>query len=257
MKLLVISGRSGSGKSITLRYLEDLGFYCVDNLPLDFFPDLYANVKESYTNIAVSIDGRTHAKDLSRFRDMLKQAKSQGQTWEVIYFDADDNILVRRYSETRRKHPLTTQTIDLKEAIQRESTLLNPIADCADLLIDTTSLSPAQLGELLHTRVIQRSSHALSILFTSFGFKHGIPADLDTAVAHYLAAQPRVQNLLGDIVGFLDKWIPCFQADNRSYLTIAIGCTGGQHRSVYLVEELGRAYKHQYSHVQIRHRELK
>jgi UPF0042 nucleotide-binding protein len=279
MKLFVISGRSGSGKSITLRYLEDLGFYCVDNLPLDLFPKLCDELK-AYQNIAVSIDARNHLKDLSRFREMLEKAKQQGQTWEVIYMDADDNMLLRRYSETRRKHPLTTQQIDLKNAIQLESKLLEPVADCADLIIDTTNLSAAQLGELLRTRVIARDAQTLSLLFTSFGFKHGIPAEadyvfdvrclpnpywvpelraltgLDPAVAQYLSEQPRVQAMLSHIIDFLDTWIPCFQADNRSYLTIALGCTGGQHRSVYLIEELGKIYRKKFSHVQIRHREL-
>lgn len=280
MKYLIISGRSGSGKSITLRFLEDLGFYCVDNLPLDFFPALGDEVKNTYPNVAVSIDARNHAKDLTRFREMLEQAKQHGQNWEVIYIDAQDNILLRRYSETRRKHPLSTRQINLKEAIQLESSLLEPIAACADLLIDTTSLSGSQLGELIQSRVIARDNQALSLSFVSFGYKHGIPADadyvfdvrclpnpywvpelrastgLDASVAQYLEQQPRVKNLFENITQFLDIWIPCFQADNRSYLTIAIGCTGGQHRSVYLVEELGKFYRPKYSYLQIRHREL-
>jgi len=280
MKLLVISGRSGSGKSIILRYLEDLGFYCVDNLPLDLFPQLCTEVKSDYAHIAVSIDARNQTNDLTRFHEILENAKSLGQMWEVIYVNADDNTLLKRYSETRRKHPLTNRHIDLKEAIHLESKMLEPICACADLLIDTTNLSAAQLGELLHDRVVPREASTLSLLFTSFGFKYGLPADadyvfdvrclpnpywvpelrnqtgLDTPVATYLSEQSRVRTLLSDVVSFLDNWIPCFQADRRSYLTIALGCTGGQHRSVYLVEELGKIYRGKYPQVQIRHREL-
>lgn len=280
MKLLIISGRSGSGKSITLRFLEDLGFYCVDNLPLDFFPLLSAQVAQQHNNVAVSIDARNNTKDLSHFRELLDHARQQGQTWEVIYVNADDNSLLKRYSETRRKHPLTNEHIGLKEAIQLESRLLEPIADCADLSIDTTNLSATQLGEILQNRVIPHQTQTLSLSFISFGFKYGIPADADyvfdvrclpnpfwipelcpftglnTPVADYLSQQPRVRRLLEDIVHFLNEWIPCFQEDHRSYLTIGIGCTGGQHRSVYLVEELGKMYRANYPHVQITHREL-
>ena len=281
MKLLIISGRSGSGKSICLRLLEDQGFYCVDNLPLDLLPLFCQQIKQQHFKVAIGVDARSSsASDLGQFTTILEAACAQGYSPTILYLDASSNILLKRYSETRRKHPLTNQDTPLKEAIEIERQLLAPIANVADIIIDTTQLNSQQLGNLLRERIIGQQNHNLSILLESFGYKHGIPAEadyifdirclpnpywepslrdltgLDAAVIEYLAALPVVQNMQEDIITFLDKWIPKFASDNRCYLTIAIGCTGGRHRSVYLVDHLAHYYRQHYSNILVRHREL-
>ncbi len=281
MKLLIVSGRSGSGKSICLHLLEDLGFYCVDNLPLDLFLHLCEQIKEQYPRVAVSIDARSSStSDLSRFDSILKEAKAKGYNPTVLYLDASSNILLQRYSETRRKHPLTNEKTPLKDAIEAERKLLSPIANVADITIDTTELNSQELGALLRDRIVGQYS-GLSILFESFGYKHGIPDDadyvfdirclpnpywqpgmrdlsgLDKTVIEFLDTQESVQAMEKDIETFLDKWIPAFANDKRSYLTVAIGCTGGRHRSVYLVERLAKHYKEKYPGILTRHRDLK
>lgn len=281
MKLLILSGRSGSGKSICLHLLEDQGFYCVDNLPLDLLPHLCEQIKQQHPRVAVSIDARSSStSDLSRFDSILRETEAQGYKPTVLYLDASSDTLLQRYSETRRKHPLTNETTPLKEAIEAERKLLSPIANAADLTIDTTKLTSQQLGLLLHERIIGQQNGALSILLESFGYKHGIPADadyvfdirclpnpywqpgmrdltgLDKTVVEFLDAQENVQHMAQDIQTFLDKWIPCFINDKRSYLTIAIGCTGGKHRSVYMVNRLAQHFREKYSGILVRHREL-
>lgn len=281
MKLLIISGRSGSGKSICLRLLEDQGFYCVDNLPLDLLPHLCQQIKEQHPNVAIGIDARSSStSDLSQFKTILKVAHHQGYKPIVLYLDANSKILLKRYSETRRKHPLTNKNTSLKEAIEIERQLLAPIVNLADIIIDTTELNSQQLGTLLRERIIGQQNHNLSILIESFGYKYGTPPDadyifdirclpnpywqpslrdltgLDAAVIEYLSALPVVQDMQKDITAFLDKWIPKFISDNRCYLTIAIGCTGGRHRSVYLVDRLAHYYRQHYSGILVRHREL-
>ncbi len=285
MRLLVLSGLSGAGKSIALQALEDLGFYCVDNLPVALLPGFVAQMKvmegrQEVTEIAVGIDARNMIDDLQNFQVVLKNIKEQGISCEVIFVVANDHALIKRFSETRRKHPLTNDGIPLVEAIAAERHLLNPIANCADLHIDTSQTNVHQLRDQIRDRVGRNSDLTLSLQFLSFGFKHGHPIDADFVfdvrclpnphwdpklrlqtgrdddVIKFLQQQTVVTEMLADITRFIERWVPDFEADNRSYMTVAIGCTGGQHRSVYFAEALGAHFKQQREGVMIRHREL-
>lgn len=280
MRLIILSGRSGSGKSIALHVLEDAGFYCIDNLPLAMLTELPGHLECKHANVAVSIDARNIPSDLEHFTDILSTLNQKMGRSEIIYLDADENTLLKRFSETRRKHPLTNQTVSLREAIRQEYNLLTPIANLADLTIDTTPLSIQQLHHLIRERVTDHQGSHLQVLLQSFGFKYGLPPDadfvfdvrclknpywepslrplngLDPKIADYLDSQTDVQAMLEEIVQFLKNWIPRFEADNRSYITIAIGCTGGKHRSVYLVESMAKKLASITEHLQIRHREL-
>ena len=284
MKLVVISGVSGSGKSTALHVLEDQDYYCIDNLPVGLLPDFAVKMSAFPGQLgnlaAVGIDARNPALDLSRFPQILDKLKLAGVDCEVIYLDADDDILLKRFSETRRKHPLSGEEVPLQEAIHHERILLQPIIDRADLFIDTTQRNVHQLRDLIRERIQGEQDSDLSILFESFGFKHGIATDADFVfdarclpnphwetklraltgrdkpVADFLESQDLVNQYFDQISSMMTNWIPAFEADNRSYLTIAIGCTGGQHRSVYLTERLGQYFRQQHDHVIIRHRDL-
>jgi len=279
-KHIVITGRSGSGKSISLHFLEDNGFYCVDNAPIGLLPALREELEHRHARLAVSIDARNIPSDLENYGLLIEQAQESGRDWEIIYVDANDDILLKRFSETRRKHPLTSPTVSLKEAMEHEKKLLEPIANIADLMIDTSTLTIHELRKVLQHRVAEPAGNALSILFESFGYKHGIPQDadyvfdvrclpnpywqpelrqltgLDAPVSDYLKQQAIVKKMLKDIIHFLDHWIPAIQADNRRYITIAIGCTGGQHRSVYITEQLAKYYLKHHAYTQVRHRDI-
>ena len=284
MKLIVISGVSGSGKSTALHVLEDQDFYCIDNLPVGLLPDFAQKMQDLPGGIgklaAVGIDARNPAIDLDRFPEILGNLKETGLECEIIFLDADDEVLLKRFSETRRKHPLSDGETSLLEAIHHERLLLQPIALRADLNANTTQSNVHQLRDLIRDRIQGNKDIGLSILFESFGFKHGHPTDadfvfdarflpnphwqtnlraltgLDQPVATFLEDQELVNKFFGQIQMLMDDWIPCFEADNRSYLTVAIGCTGGQHRSVYLTERLGRYFQQHHKNVIIRHRDL-
>ena len=284
MKLMIISGLSGSGKSIALHVLEDLDYYCIDNLPVGMLPALAEEVILSpnlqYDNYAVGIDARTIAQDLGYFPQILKDLRAKDIQCEVIFLEASNDTLIKRFSETRRKHPLTDSDVPLKEAILKERSLLEPVSTSADLHIDTSLTTIHQLRDLVHDRITDNTSKHLSLLFESFGFKHGIPVDADFVfdvrclpnphwvpelraltgkdkpIADYLETYTEVSEMFDDIVKFLDRWIPCFEADNRSYMTIAIGCTGGQHRSVYFATRLLNHFKALRGNTLVRHREL-
>lgn len=279
MKIIIVSGRSGSGKSITLDLLEDLGYYCIDNLPASMLPTLAQHIKDNYDKIAIGIDARNLPHDLDQFHHIIEKFRQSDLSFEIIYLDADDSTLIKRFNETRRKHPLSTQNISLAEAIQQEKRLLGPIAHMADLRIDTTNYTVHQLREILTAR-INRGSSGLSLLIQSFGYKYGVPADSDYVfdvrclpnpywqielrnhtgreqiVQEYLNEKPETQAMLKALVDFLKTWIPSYEGSNRSYMTISIGCTGGQHRSVYLAEEIFKYFSSTRQNVQIRHREL-
>ena len=279
MKLTIISGRSGSGKSVCLHVLEDLGFYCIDNLPVELLPALIEQIRIQQPRIAVSVDARNLPQDLDRFIHILEELKKVVTSYEIIYLDAEHATLLRRFSETRRKHPLSSEKIPLQEALQ-EAQLLEPIAQLADLRIDSTRLTVQQLRELIRDRITVKGPKGLSLLFESFGYKFGVPADadyafdvrclpnpywepslrgftgLDPMVTEFLQQQPQTQKLLDDIKGFMETWLPSFEADNRNYMTIAVGCTGGQHRSVFVAEQLAKHFRNQHRNVQVRHREL-
>lgn len=285
MRLIIVSGRSGSGKSTALDVLEDNGFYCIDNLPAGLLPELaeraLLHTELLHPQVAVSIDARNLPSHLQRFPDLLEEVRARHILCDVLYLDADDETLLKRFSETRRRHPLTNETRSLAEAIHDEGGLLGPIADLADLKIDTTHLNLYQLRDTIKLRLLNKPEPGTAFLVESFGFKRGMPVDadlvfdvrclpnpywkpelrdfsgLDQPVIEYLAAQPDVEDMYQDIRSYLQKWLPRFAASNRAYVTIAIGCTGGHHRSVYLAERLGQVLKEQLKNVQVRHRDLR
>lgn len=284
MHLVVISGRSGSGKSSALQLLEDVGFTCVDNLPVSLLPALITQVGQApgaaTRQFAVGIDARNMGGDLSQFPKIFAGIQSSTEQSTVIYLDAADAVLIKRFSETRRKHPLTNKNLGLKEAIKAETRILRPVADVADVTIDTSALTLHELRRIVKKAVSNEASDGMALMFESFGFKYGIPVDadfifdvrslpnphwradlrdhtgLERPVIEFLQQQHEVGAMFDDIAGFLHKWIPGFQNNNRSYLTVAIGCTGGRHRSVYLTERLAQFFKPLVDNVQTRHRQL-
>jgi len=284
MRLIIISGLSGSGKSVALHVLEDLDFYCIDNVPailLDtLITQLVATEDSIYDNLAIGVDARNRARDLNSLPDLIQDLRARGIHTEVIFLHAEDDILLKRYAETRRKHPLSDKEISLHESIARERELLGPIIDSAELIIDTTRTNVYELRDAIRDRVSTRKNPVLSILIESFGYKHGIPSDADfvfdlrclpnpywemhlrqltgkdKAVVEYLESVESVQNMCQDILGFMEKWIPAYIDFNRNYLTLALGCTGGQHRSVYMAEKLASKLGEKYDHVLTRHNEL-
>lgn len=283
MKLIVISGLSGAGKSIALNVLEDLGYYCVDNLPLgllEAFASELAAAQPPPERVAAVIDARNLSITFDRFREIKKAIESQGVDCEVVFLEADDNAITKRFSETRRKHPLTAANVALLEAIKRERTLLEPFRDLADSCIDTSHTQYHELRELIRSRVDRRPPETMSLQFMSFGYKHGIPLDADFVfdvrslpnpywevglrqlngrdekVMAFLDSQPAVRKMLKSLKVFLAQWIPAFENDNRAYLTVAVGCTGGNHRSVYVAERLAAEFREGRSGVLIRHRDM-
>ena len=281
ISLVIISGRSGSGKSTALNVLEDMGYYCIDNLPVTLLTPLIDRLKndETINRAAVSIDARNIADDLAMFPDVISKFHANEVEWSIIFLDAASPALVKRFSETRRKHPLSNQKTDLREALEAESRLLDPISDLATLSITTTELTIHELRDEVRTRVAKQT-HEFALLFQSFAYKRGVPVDADLVfdvrclpnphwepelkvltglqepVQEFLDNQHEFAEMYQDLSGFLDQWLPKFRVNNRSYLTIAIGCTGGQHRSVYMVQKLFDYYLSRFSNVQLRHREL-
>lgn len=277
MQLFLISGLSGSGKSVALKVLEDSAYYCVDNLPVELLPALMANLDQAgYKRIAVSIDVRS-GNSVQQLPQQIDQIKLRGIDVHLLFLDAQTDTLVKRFSESRRRHPLSDDRLTLPECVQRERELLADIASIGHH-IDTSDLRANALQSWIKDFIkIDRAS--LTLLFQSFGFKHGIPLDADlvfdvrclpnphydpllrsltgrdTAVIEFLEGTSSTQKMYSDITTFVSEWLPCFIADNRSYLTVAIGCTGGQHRSVYLAEKLARHFESQ-QQVLLRHREL-
>jgi UPF0042 nucleotide-binding protein len=282
MQLVVISGRSGSGKSSALHLFEDEGFYAIDNLPVSLLPQLVEQLRTDTRHnnkVAVCVDARNTTKDLSRFNELLQSLPDDVRI-DVIYLDADDHTLIKRFSETRRRHPLSDEFTTLPEAIAAEKSLLEPIAMVAELNLDTRNINVHELRSTLRERVLGRDAAGLSLMFVSFGYKRGIPVDSDLvfdlrvlpnphwdpllrsltghdgAVRAFLDEKPEVTEMFTDIYGLLTKWLPQFLAGNRSYLTVSLGCTGGQHRSVYMAERLAKAFSSEFKDIQVRHREL-
>ncbi len=283
MHLYIISGRSGSGKSSALNLLADIGYYCIDNLPVNLLPALIDESLKKPVNesnrIAVCIDSRNATNQLSAIPSILKNFPSHVVS-EILYFDAATPTLLKRFSETRRRHPLTSANMALQEAIEYETELLGELNANAALVIDTSLLSIHELRELLRQRLSFKQESEFSLLFESFGFKHGPPIDADfifdvrclpnphwvESIRHFngteqpiidfLSKQAAVQDMLDDLCSFFEKWIPRFVAENRSYMTIAIGCTGGKHRSVFLAEQLAKHFANIDGKILIRHREM-
>lgn len=282
-KLIIVSGRSGSGKTTALQALEDLGFYCVDNLPASLIPQLVNSLlQEKQHNIqliSVGVDARNLPNQLSSLPEVIDTLRTMHISTEIIFLDSNNNTLMQRFSSTRRKHPLSSGKRSLSEAIEEEHRLLLGISTRADLIIDTSQLNIHQLRETVKNSVgVERQG--LSLQFVSFGFKKGVPIDADfvydvrclpnphweaglreltgkdSKVAEFLEKEEITHKMVTQINDFLHEWIPHFEHSNRAYLTIAIGCTGGQHRSVYIAEQLSKNFQTGRKNTQIRHREL-
>jgi UPF0042 nucleotide-binding protein len=285
VNLIIVSGLSGSGKSIALETLEDSGYYCIDNLPIALFEpfviDAMQGNQQVYRKVAISIDARSHGESLRHFPQTLELAAQLGISCQVLFLKAGIECLLKRFSETRRKHPLTDGAHSLTEAIELEEKLLVPIASRADLVIDTSYTNVHQLRDLVRERVGAKRERLMSVYCLSFGYKNGIPFDADFTfdarclpnphweptlrpktgrdpeVIAFLENIPEVKHYLDDITQFMRQWAPRFATENRVYLTIAIGCTGGQHRSVYLTEALASRLQSPDYDLLIRHRDLR
>jgi UPF0042 nucleotide-binding protein len=284
MKLIIVSGLSGSGKTIALHTLEDAGYFCVDNLPISLLPNFIDTMLDSkpatYDYVAVAIDARSGADDIDHFDKIIEQAKQQASFVEILFLTSDIKKLITRFSETRRKHPLSRQDRPLVDAINLEQDLLRNIYSKADLVIDTSTFNVHQLRQVIIKQFLPSNSPKLAILIQSFGFKHSLPTDTDfvfdvrclpnphweshlkdfngrdVSIIEYLEGFPEVTSMFSSINSFLMTWIPFFEKENRSYMTISIGCTGGQHRSVFLAEKIALSLKKNNYNSTVRHREL-
>ena len=284
MRLIIVSGLSGSGKSVALHMLEDIDFYCVDNIPAallkPFISHTVRGMDDTYPRTAVGLDARNRASEIETIPALVAELRRSNIDCEVLYLHAAEEVLLKRYAETRRKHPLVTGEIGLREAIALERKLLDPITSAADWIIDTSNMGVHALRDLIRGRVERRREGQLSLMFESFGYKHGIPGDADfvfdvrslpnphwetalrklngrdPAVIEYLSGFASVRSMIADLTAFLEKRLGEFTQANRSYLTIAIGCTGGQHRSVYIAEQLAAHFRNSYPQVLTRHDSL-
>lgn len=283
-RLIIVSGLSGSGKSVALHVLEDLGYYCMDNLPAALLQAAVVEVGASKdpqsTRIAVGIDARNRRRDLESLPRLVKQFRDQDIVTDVLFLQADDEVLLKRYSESRRRHPLSTHGAELRSAIEQEREMLAEVIDTADLIIDTSSTSVYDLADTIRERVDGRRKGVMSVLIESFGYKFGIPADadfvfdlrclpnpywnyelrgltgLDPKVGSFLESHDSFTAMFEDILRFLERWIPAYRDAHRGYLTIALGCTGGRHRSVCMGEKLARALRSRNEPVSLRHNQL-
>ena len=278
MQLILITGLSGSGKSVALNVLEDAGYYYVDNLPARLLPQTVGYLAGAgHPHVAISVELRS-AEALAELPRQVADFRGRGHDVRLLFLEAKADTLIKRFSETRRRHPLSDDHRTLTECIERERALLAGLAELG-ARIDTSDLGPSALRSWVKD-FIGASPTALTLLFESFGYKHGIPLDADLvfdirslpnpnydprlrpltgrdrAVVEFLEAEPRVRKMLDDIGRFVADWLPEFQRDNRSYLTVAIGCTGGQHRSVYFAESLAARFRGK-AQVLVRHREIK
>ena len=285
MRLIIISGLSGSGKSVALNLLEDLGFYCIDNIPVDllftFVKDILLDQDAGYGNVAVGLDARNRGDNIERLPTLIRDLRREKNlSCDLIFLQAKNETLLSRFNETRRKHPLSNDSLSLPEAIAKERELLGPMINSADLLVDTTSKTIYDLRELIQNRVTKRTEDKLSILLESFGYKHGLPSDADFVfdvrclpnpywepqlrnlngtekpVQKFLESQAQVHEMVDDIVLFLEHWIPRYQTFQRSYLTVAVGCTGGQHRSVFIAERVASRLEKSHGLIKVYHHEI-
>ena len=285
MRLIIVSGLSGSGKSVALHLLEDIDFYCVDNIPAALLKPFIAHTvrgtDEVYPRTAVGLDARNRPNEIETIPALVTELRRSGISSEVLYLHASDEVLLKRYAETRRKHPLVSPEVSLRDAIHSERKLLEPITIAADLVIDTSNMSVHALRERIRERIDQRRDGRLALMFESFGYKHGIPGDADfvfdvrslpnpywepslrhltgcdPAVVEFLAGHTSVRAMIEALAEFLEARIGEFAQANRSYLTIAVGCTGGQHRSVYIAEQLAKRFRPSYPQVLTRHDSLR
>lgn len=285
MRLIVVSGLSGSGKSVALHMLEDLDYYCVDNIPAALLKPLIAHVvrgsEDVYPRNAVGLDARNRPNEIETVPALLMELRRSGIRCDIVYLHASDEVLLKRYAETRRKHPLMTTGVSLRDAIAAERALLEPMTLAADLIVDTSAMGMHALRELVRERVDPRHGTQVSLMFESFGYKHGIPGDADfvfdvrslpnpfwehelrgltghdAAVVRYLEGHAAVASLVADVIGFIERRLGESVAANRRYLTVAVGCTGGRHRSVYVVERLAAHFRRLHPLVLARHDALR
>lgn len=284
MRLIIVSGLSGSGKSVALHVLEDLGYYCIDNLPATLIKaaidEVASSTDESVNLLAVGVDARNRREGLESLPTLIAELQQQDIQTELLFLQSTDDIILKRYSESRRRHPLAEQGTALRAAIEQERDLLTPVVYAADLIIDTSRTSVYELADTIRERIDRRRTDTLSVLIESFGFKHGMPVDadfvfdmrslpnpywtlelrgltgLDKEVSDFLDGQEPFLRMYEDVLAFLQRWIPHYKSVHRGYLTVAIGCTGGQHRSVYMTEKLATALRASHSPVLTRHNEL-
>ncbi|MGI9264143.1 MAG: RNase adapter RapZ [Gammaproteobacteria bacterium] len=284
MGLSIISGLSGSGKSVALDMLEDLDFYCVDNIPTRILSlvidELLATGDARFEKIAIGLDTKPGPNDSDQISDLVGRLRQDGIPCKVVFLQAETAVLLNRYSETRRRHPLTSRGVGLKDAIALERELLAPISDLAEFVVDTSRMSVHDLREAIRDRLTESKDQQLTLLFRSFGYKNGMPGDADfvfdarclpnpywkinlrgqtgrdSEVEQYLESHAAVSRYVDDIALFLERWVPEFRKSNRSYLTVAVGCTGGQHRSVYVVEKLAAQFDKASHQILLRHSEL-
>lgn len=281
MRIVILSGLSGSGKSVALHMLEDLGFYCIDNIPAallkPFISYTVRSPESTYERTAIGLDARNTAAEIASVPQLIDELKRSGLQVEVVFLIAGEEELLRRFAETRRRHPLSRSDLALREAMTLERSLLEPVVSAADLVIDTSRMGVHALRDIIHQRVEQRAAGRLSITFESFGYKDGIPGDADfvfdaralpnpywepglrnltgrdAEVIRFLETHTDVNRLITDIAAFVRARVPEFQASNRGYLTVAVGCTGGQHRSVYIVDRLAEDFATEFPTVTARH----
>ncbi|HKY90022.1 MAG TPA: RNase adapter RapZ [Nevskiaceae bacterium] len=285
MKLVIVSGLSGAGKTVALKQYEDLGYYCIDNIPLALIGTMIGRLLSTadagrYERLALGIDARESPSEIARFPQHLARLRARGVDASVVFLTAADDVILRRYSETRRTHPLADDRTPLIEAIALERRLLAPIADIADEPIDTSGMNLHELREAIHGRLPEALQGRLAVLFLSFGFKNGVPSGCDflfdirclpnphwdpalknltgrdPAVMRWLEGREDVRRMERDIRAFLDNWLPQFRSQDRAYVTIGVGCTGGRHRSVYLVDRLAEHFRRQFDPVIVKHKEI-
>ena len=284
MRLTIVSGLSGAGKTVALRQYEDLGWFCIDNIPLGLIEPLLVHALNSgdarYNRVAIGVDARAAPGEIENFSRAVEELRLRDVDVDVLFLLCDEQVLLKRYNDTRRKHPLSDGETSLLEALRRERELLKPVSHAADLIVDTTALNLHELRDAILQRLPEANAGRMSVLFLSFGFKNGVPAGADfifdarclpnphwepalrplngrdAAVARWLERQADVIAFQRDVRMFLENWLPRCREQDRAYVTIAIGCTGGQHRSVYLVEMLGRFFRERFEQVIVKHREL-
>ena len=279
-RIIFICGLSGAGKSIVLHSLEDQDYYCIDNFPIDLLENFIEQIHQYPKHIAIGINARNQESKIQNFVNLIENLRSSNVSTEIVFLEADNEVLIKRYSETRRKHPFSSKGVTLHDAIINEHDLLVPLAATADFKIDTSHTTVHDLRNIVSSRIVGKDTNKISLQLISFGYKFGIPRDADfifdvrclpnphwdknlrdltgkgPAVIEFLEKETLVNNMTAQLSGYFQEWLRYFEAENRSYLTIAVGCTGGRHRSVYIIEKLANSIQESGRPVKLRHRDL-